>query len=172
MKTVTITEQPKIDEVIRSCQFCFVAVADVDATPYVFPMNFGYRDGILYLHSGPQGRKTDILEKNPKVCISFCANASLYYTAEQIACTYLMQTKSVIIDGQVEFIADDAEKIRIMNIIMAHYTAKTDFQYSDPAIKNVRVWKVQPTQVTCRFLGVPHREAMQLEKTQHIKKNV
>ena len=172
MKTVTITEQTKIDEVIRSCQFCFVAVADIDATPYVFPMNFGYQDGILYLHSGPQGRKTDILEKNPKICISFCANASLYYTAEQIACTYLMQTKSVIIDGQVEFIADDAEKIRIMNIIMAHYTAKTDFQYSDPAIKNVRVWKVQPTQVTCRFLGVPHREAMQLEKTQHIKKNV
>lgn len=45
MKTVTITEQTKIDEVIRSCQFCFVAVADVDATPYVFPMNFGYQDG-------------------------------------------------------------------------------------------------------------------------------
>ncbi len=169
MKTVTITEQPKIDEVIRSCQFCFVAVADVDATPYVFPMNFGYRDGILYLHSGPQGKKTDILEKNPKVCISFCANASLYYTAEQIACTYLMQTKSVIIDGQVEFIADDAEKIRIMNIIMAHYTAKTDFQYSAPAIKNVRVWKIQPTQVSCRFLGVPHLEAIKLEKAQHNK---
>ena len=56
-----------------------------------------------------------------------------------------------------------------MNIIMAHYTAKTDFQYSDPAIKNVRVWKVQPTQVTCRFLGVPHLEAIKLEKAQHNK---
>ena len=66
MKTVTITEQTKIDEVIRSCQFCFVAVADVDATPYVFPMNFGYRDGILYLHSGPQGKKNRYTRKKSK----------------------------------------------------------------------------------------------------------
>ncbi|HPZ10348.1 MAG TPA: pyridoxamine 5'-phosphate oxidase family protein [Candidatus Eremiobacteraeota bacterium] len=83
MKTVTITEQTKIDEVIRSCQFCFVAVADVDATPYVFPMNFGYRDGILYLHSGPQGRKTDILEKNPCFFEAYYNLGLLYYNKNE-----------------------------------------------------------------------------------------
>lgn len=31
--------------------FASVGMADTDGTPYVLPMNFGYKDGVIYLHS-------------------------------------------------------------------------------------------------------------------------
>ena len=44
MKTLTHTEKEQIEQIIRMCKVCFVGMADTDGTPYVLPMNFGYRD--------------------------------------------------------------------------------------------------------------------------------
>ena len=64
MKTLVHTEKEHIEEIIRSCDVCFVGLADTDGTPYVIPMNFGYRNGVIYLHSAQEGRSISILERN------------------------------------------------------------------------------------------------------------
>ena len=56
MKTLVHVGNEQIESVLKQCSICFVGMADTDGTPYVIPMNFGYKDGSLYLHSAQEGR--------------------------------------------------------------------------------------------------------------------
>ena len=80
MKTLVHVDNEQIESVLKQCSICFVGMADTDGTPYVIPMNFGYKDGSLYLHSAQEGRSISILNRNPRVCISFCPTTELAVT--------------------------------------------------------------------------------------------
>ena len=69
----------------RQSDVCFVGMADTDGTPYVLPMNFGYKDGVIYLHSAQDGRSISILERNPKVCITFSIDHALVFQHPEVA---------------------------------------------------------------------------------------
>ena len=79
MKTLIHTDKEQIESIIRQSDVCFVGMADTDGTPYVLPMNFGYKDGVIYLHSAQDGRSISILERNPKVCITFSIDHALVF---------------------------------------------------------------------------------------------
>jgi nitroimidazol reductase NimA-like FMN-containing flavoprotein (pyridoxamine 5'-phosphate oxidase superfamily) len=72
MRTYPLEKEEHIEKVIRACRLCYVGMADENGRPYVLPMNFGYEEGMIYLHSAQEGRSISILEKNPQVCITFC----------------------------------------------------------------------------------------------------
>jgi len=156
MKTLTHTDKEFIEEVIRKCDICSVGMVDEDGVPYVLPMNFGYKDGVVYLHSAQEGRSISILEKNPKVCISFCSDTDLVFQHPKVACSYRMRSKSVIGWGNVVFEDDYNKKVEVLNIIMSQYSDKT-FEYSHPAVINVKIWKVELEKVTCKEFGAPHQ---------------
>jgi len=40
---------------------------------------------------------------------------------------------------------------------MGQYSNKK-FRYSDPAVKNVKIWIVEIEEVTCKEFGAPHRK--------------
>lgn len=153
MKTFPIEEWEQIETVIRSCRICFIGMADEHGTPYVLPMNFGYADGIIYLHSAQQGRSISILEKNSQACITFCSDAQLVFQHPDVACSYRMRAGSVICEGRIEFENDFDEKVKALNILMKQYTEKT-FSYSTPAIENVKVWKMKIERVQAREFGI------------------
>ncbi len=157
MKTITIKEQEQISEIIQECNICFAAVADSKGTPYVLPMNFGYKDGIIYLHSAPEGRVIRILEENNQICISFCTGSDIVAQHPQVACSYRMKAKSVVASGKVTFIEDLAEKEAALHILMAQYSDKT-FTYSTPALKNVKIWKIPIETVSCKAFAEPHQK--------------
>ncbi|MDR2496921.1 MAG: pyridoxamine 5'-phosphate oxidase family protein [Tannerellaceae bacterium] len=141
MKTIIHTDSRQIDEFIRTCDICFVGMADTDGTPYVVPMNFGYDNGHIYLHSGPEGRKLQILERNPRVCITFCRGHKLVWQHPDVACSYSMSSRSLMVWGRVEFEEDFDRKVELLRIFMRQYSDR-DFRFSPPAVNNVRVWKV------------------------------
>ena len=60
MKTVIIEDKQRIESIILHCDACFVGITDLEGNPYVVPMNFGYENGIIYLHSGPEGSKWEM----------------------------------------------------------------------------------------------------------------
>lgn len=72
MKTISITDSQEIEKIIRSCPYCMVGITDQEGRPYVLPMNFAYEEGIIYLHSGPEGGKLEMVRRHPDVCITFC----------------------------------------------------------------------------------------------------
>ena len=157
MKTLVHTEKEHIEEIIRSCDVCFVGLADTDGTPYVIPMNFGYRNGVIYLHSAQEGRSISILERNPKVCITCSTDHDLVFQHPEVACSYRMRSKSVIAWGKVRFEEDFDKKTEALDIIMKQYSDK-EFRYSDPAVKNVKIWLVDLDEVTCKEFGAPHKK--------------
>lgn len=157
MKTLELTEKEQIEAIIAKCKVCFIGLADTDGTPYVLPMNFGYRDGVVYLHSAQEGRSISIIDRNPKVCITFSTDHALVFQHPEVACSYRMRSKSVIGWGTVSYEEDYDKKVEALDIIMKQYVDK-DFRYSDPAVRNVKIWKVCLDEITCKVFGAPHKK--------------
>lgn len=153
MKSREITLKSSMEDIISRCHYCSMAMVDQDNLPYVLPMNFGYADGVVYLHSAPEGKKVDILRNNSHVCLAFSTDHELRHQSEDVACSYSMKYRSVLIYGKVTFITDPDEKRRVLNIIMKQYTGRDDFKYNDPAIKNVLVYKVLAEKMEGRAYG-------------------
>jgi nitroimidazol reductase NimA-like FMN-containing flavoprotein (pyridoxamine 5'-phosphate oxidase superfamily) len=158
MNTITIEERHIIDDIIIRNKVCYVGMTDVDNMSYVLPMNFGYSDDTIYLHSAMEGRSVESLKKDPRVCITFCTDATLAYQNEEVACSYRMQASSVICRGKVVFIEDFDEKVKALDIIMKQYSDR-NFTYSAPAVMGVLVWKVEIEDMSTRVFGVPHRNS-------------
>ena len=147
MKKHEIEDRKTIDEIIRKAEVCTMSMVDGDM-PYAVPMNFGYKDGCIILHSAPTGKKFDILEKNPNVCISFYVDEKLNIRHEKVACSYSMRFRSVLAFGKLEDIEGIQEKTEAMNEVMKQYTGKADFKYNEPAIRGVRLMKVKVDRFT------------------------
>jgi len=141
MKNRILTFKPELEGIIRKCQFCNLGMVDPDHLPYVIPMNFGYKEDIIYLHGSKVGRKNEVLKNNPNVCISFSTDHELRYVNEEVACSWAMKYRSVLVFGKVEFVEDDGEKADALNIIMGHYS-DGEFSYSAPAVRDVQIYRV------------------------------
>ena len=153
MKSRMITLPSAIEEIITSCEVCSVGMVDQNNLPYTLPFNFGFENNTVFLHSAPVGRKIDILRHKPDVCISFSTAHELYLQSENVACSYGMKYKSVLVKGKVEFVEDLDEKIHILNVIMKQYTRRDDFSYSEPAVKNVAVMKIIAETIEAKAFG-------------------
>lgn len=152
MRTSIITEKIEIEDIINQCDVCFVGITEADGTPYVFPMNFGYSNGEIILHSAPEGKHLNLLALNNKICATFCSERKLVYQHPDVACSYSMLAKSVICKGSVTFIDDLNEKMEALNITMKNYTDRS-FKYSKPALINVKVWRVKVEEMTAKAFG-------------------
>lgn len=153
MKTISITDPKEIEHIIRSCSYCMLGLTDTEGNPYVIPMNFAYENGVIYLHSGQEGGKVTMAERHPEVCITFCEGGELVYMHRQMACSYSMKARSVMCRGQVSFITDPEEKRRAMRLLMQQYT-DNECNFSEPAIRNVKVWRIAVEKMTCKSFGL------------------
>ena len=142
-----------VEPIILASEVCHVAMVDVNNKPYVLPFNFGYSAGVIYLHSDPEGKKIDILKNNPNVSVNFTTEHDLFHINKGIACSYGMRYKSVLIDGVVEFIENEDEKIKAFNIFMRNYIKDEKFTYSGPSIEKVCVFKIEMTKFTGKTYG-------------------
>lgn len=155
MKTVFHEDRDFIESVIKKSEICHVGLTGNDMIPYVIPMNFGFRDNTIYLHSAPEGRSIDTIRQNSNVCITFSVDHDLVFQNEQVACSYRMKSKSVIAWGKVEFVEDMDGKREALDIIMEQYT-DLKFSYNDPAVRNVKIWKIDIEKISCKEFGAPH----------------
>lgn len=153
MKTISITNPEELESIIRSCAYCSVGLVDEKGNPYVIPMNFAYEQGVIFLHSGAEGSKLKMVEQHPQVCITFCAGHELVYMHRQVACSYSMKSRSVICCGRVEFVEDMEEKRKALDLLMRQYT-DNECRYAEPAVRNVRIWRVEVEQISGRSFGL------------------
>jgi len=156
MQTIAYTDIEVIEGVIRKCDICFIGVCDPETNmPYVLPMNFGYHNSVIYLHSAPHGKVIDILNRNANICVTFSTDHELAFQHPEVACSYRMKSKSVVAFGKVEFVEELEQKRDILNILMKQYS-DMEFKYNDPAVRNVKIWKVPVDSMTCKEFGAPH----------------
>lgn len=152
MRTVFIEDQKEIEEIIKGCKTCYLGLSDENNQPYVIPMNFGYKDNTIYLHSGQFGRKWTIMKQNPKVCVTFCLGDELVHQDEHVGCSWRVKSKTVIAEGEVEFIDDYDEKEKILHIFMSQYSDRS-FKFNAPAVKNVGIMKIEIKSMKAKEFG-------------------
>jgi uncharacterized protein len=152
MRNRKLDKPEEIIEIINKCQVCHVSMVDAKGKPYVIPMNFGFENDVVYLHSAKSGKKIDILKTNPEVCINFTTDHLLRYQDENVACSWSMKYRSVLVFGKVEFIEDDQEKTTHLDRVMRNYTPK-EFKYNSPSIREVCCWKVVVEKYEGRVFG-------------------
>jgi len=141
-----------MESIINECDLCFAGIVEADGTPYVIPMNFGYANGEIILHSAPEGKHLSLLELNNRICVTFCTDRKLVYQHPDVACSYSMFARSVVCKGAVTFIEDLAEKAAVMDLMMKKFSDRT-FKYSTPALMNVKVWRVTVDEMTAKAFG-------------------
>jgi nitroimidazol reductase NimA-like FMN-containing flavoprotein (pyridoxamine 5'-phosphate oxidase superfamily) len=142
-KDKEIVNEKAMVSIIEKAIICRVAMCWQDE-PYVIPMNFGYRDNYIYLHSAREGRKLDILRNNGKVCIEFDVDVELMQS--QVACNTSMKYKSVLAFGKAIILKDVAEKKKALDIIINHYyhhNSPSVFHYPENALEKVIIIKVK-----------------------------
>lgn len=51
-----IKDKNIIQWILKEAQVCRIALCN-DNKPYIIPMNFGFKDNYIYLHSAAEGKK-------------------------------------------------------------------------------------------------------------------
>ncbi|MFV0265688.1 MAG: pyridoxamine 5'-phosphate oxidase family protein [Draconibacterium sp.] len=151
MRTYNIEKKDEIEEVIRACKTCYLAMS-VDDKPYVLPMNFALDGEVVILHSAPKGRMWESIQKNPNVCINWTLGEELAWQDVQVGCSYRVKSKSVVLEGTVEFIDDFDEKYRCLELLMKQYSDR-EFKFGTPAVKNVGIFKVHISALGAKEFG-------------------
>ncbi len=151
MRTVFIEKREKIDEIIRECKTCFLAMSD-NGSPYVLPMNFALDGETIILHSAQSGRMWETIQKNPKVCINWTLGEELAWQDEHVGCSYRVKSKSVNVEGEVEIVDGYDEKLRCLHLLMGQYSNR-DFKFNKPAVVNVGIIKVKIGKITAKEFG-------------------
>ncbi len=117
-----VKDKAEVIKIIEKCDVCRIALSD-DNVPYVVPMNFGYDydngELVLYFHGASEGKKHDIIKKNPRACFEMDCSHRLI-EAER-AEDYTMEFESVIGDGKIYRITDKDEKIKALKHLMKNY---------------------------------------------------
>jgi nitroimidazol reductase NimA-like FMN-containing flavoprotein (pyridoxamine 5'-phosphate oxidase superfamily) len=139
-----IKNRSQIEDILKQARVCRLAMAD-DDFPYIVPLNFGYRDDVIYIHSAQQGRKIDLLKKNPNVCFEVDEPGRLKKARQ--ACDWGVDFKSVIGTGRAVFVDDKADKIRALDIIMAQYSDRS-FEYSEEMLAKTCIIKIMIKEMT------------------------
>jgi len=139
-----ITSKEEIEEILKQSQVCRLAMVDEDK-PYIVPMNFGYRDGCLFFHCAKQGRKLDLIKKNPHIC--FEVDQVVRLKKAQKACDWGIEYKSVIGTGKAVLLDDVNDKKNALHIIMSQYSDRS-FDYPDEMLEKTIVIKVVIDEMT------------------------
>ena len=104
-----------------------------DNEPYVVPLSFAFRDGAIFIHSSPKGKKIETLRRNPRVCFEVDVDAGLLQPMDpDDACRFGVRFSSVVGYGTARILEDPAEKSAGLKAVLSHYS---DREYELPENK-------------------------------------
>lgn len=151
MRTLLINDREEINAVVKACKTCYLGMS-LNDFPYVLPMNFALEGDTVILHSAQEGRMWETIKQNQKVCINWVLGEDLAWQDESVGCSYRVKSKSVIVEGEIEFIDDYDEKYRCLGVLMAQYSNR-EFKFGEPAVKNVGIFKVHIKKLAAKEFG-------------------
>ena len=122
--------------------------------PYIVPMHYGYeyaedsRELLFYLHGAKEGRKLDLIRKDPKACIELDCDIELISGGDE-PCKYGSAYASVIGRGRVEVVEEEREKIKGLRLLMKNQTGR-EFEINGRMAASVAVLKVRLSEFTAK----------------------
>ena len=149
-----ITEIDRIEEIIGNSEVLRLGLFD-EGYPYIVPLHYGYelKDGslIFYMHCAMEGHKLDLIEADSSSCVEI-DNSVETVSGGEIPCKYGAKFASVIARGKVEVVADTAEKIHGLKLLMKHQTGR-DFLIDEAMASTVAVLRFTSSEFTAKARG-------------------
>jgi len=124
------------------CKTAHIGMMD-GAVPYVVPLSYGYElEGqtlTLFFHCASEGRKIDILKKNPCVCFEMCNEGEPVFM--DAPCNSGYYYSSIIGNGTVEFINRPEDKCHALTAMFFQQSGK-EVIFTKEQAANVLCFKV------------------------------
>ena len=129
-----INDTEVIEQILNESSICRIAFS-VDGEAYIVPVNYGYKDNKLYIHSAPEGQKIDFIKKNNRVCFEMELDHEI--VKDKIACNWTTKYRSVIGHGTISIVREKSQKIEGLDIIMSKYGGPVKNSYSESALSRM-----------------------------------
>ena len=148
-KDKEILDREEIESIIKKADVCRLGLAD-NNIPYIVPLNFGYRDSCLYLHTPRVGKKIDMIKSNNRVCFELDIDHEV--VKAENPCDWTMKYRSVIGHGKASLLEGTEEKKRALDTILEHYSGQTG-EYAQELVDRLAVIKVEIESMTGKKSG-------------------
>jgi nitroimidazol reductase NimA-like FMN-containing flavoprotein (pyridoxamine 5'-phosphate oxidase superfamily) len=142
-----ITDKTIIENILKTATICRLGLID-QSKPYIVPVNYGYQDGFIYIHSAPEGKKIELLNLNNKVCFEIESTAKTI--KNEIPCKWAEKYQSIIGYGTIEFIDDYESKIKALEIIMHQHGAEGIQKFEKKQVEFVVILKLKIEELTAK----------------------
>ena len=110
--------QKEISDLLREAEVGHLATLGPQG-PYVIPVHYAYDMDKIYFHCGTEGKKLENIKYDPRVC--FQVEEMMEITPHQSPCKYNTRYRSVIVEGRVDYVTDEAAKMHALNSIVEKY---------------------------------------------------
>ncbi|MEI7435059.1 MAG: pyridoxamine 5'-phosphate oxidase family protein [Methanomicrobiales archaeon] len=117
-KDQELTNRAEMESILHNATVCRRGYAG-DGRPSIVPLSFGYKEGVIYIHSAHEGKKIAILKENLDCCIEF--DECREVVREENPCKWGMRYRSVICSGKAYIVTLPEEKQAGRSCIMNHY---------------------------------------------------
>lgn len=144
-----VRDRQVVEGLLRRGQVLYLAMCD-EGQPYVLPLSYGYDGSALYIHCAPEGRKLEILRRNPRVC--FVVEPERELLPSQTPCGWSFRFRSVVGEGTVTIINDAAQKTAGLDAIMRQHGG-TGGPYDADALARTLVLRVDITSLSAKQAG-------------------
>jgi uncharacterized protein len=134
----------QIEAVFKKALVCRLALSTNDH-PYLVPVCFGYDQERLFFHSGPGGKKLNMLAVNSQVCFELETDVGVVHNNSP--CRFSMRYRSVIGYGQACLLMDEPEKRYGLDQIIRQYGGEPG-DYGALVLAGVEVYAVKIAKLT------------------------
>lgn len=138
---------------IDRCTYGVVAISTGEDTPYCLPLSLVRVGDRLYFHCAKQGRKLDLLRRNPKVCVTFVGTSEPAYVESNNTFTDYFQ--SAMVTGTASEVLEDDEKIEALRALCTKVTPEgmsgDNFERAvSGSLAVTGVWRIEMEEVTAK----------------------
>lgn len=145
-----ILDKEIISQILEKSQICRLGLVENNEA-YIVPVNYAYHDGIIYIHSAPEGRKIRLIRECNLV--SFETELYLEIIKKDIPCQWSANYRSVMGKGIITIENDPKAKKHGMDLIMKKYGAETEPDYEESSLSRMVLLKLEIISVTGKQSG-------------------
>lgn len=145
-----IKDRSEIDAILHEGKVMRLALVDGDM-PFLVPVNYAYDGTHLFFHSAKVGAKMEILKRNSNVCFEVSLDHGVIEAENP--CDFEAKHRTVIGIGKAVAVEDEAEKIAVLDRIVARFTDRK-FEYPKATLAHTAVTRIEIVSVKGKKHGV------------------
>lgn len=159
------TDKDAVEEFLKTSRTGVIGISGSEY-PYCVPVNYVFRNGVIYFHGLGSGKKIRLLLENTRVC--FTVYEEIGTVKDRIPCHADTSYRSVMLFGNAERIVDYNESAEVLQAIVdkfmpGFYKTKISSQLTEKYRsshdnKGVAVFKIVPVEQTAKVNEVRAEE--------------